>query len=69
MRKNFHTLALQVVQKQQALSCAVTRIQCGFLPLENIHTAQRELDAIKQLLLLIEKDTIEKAYAETPAKK
>lgn len=64
MRKGYHTLALQVVQLQQSLSCAVTRIQHGFMPLQNVKTAQKDLDDLKRLLLLIEKEEVAYARAE-----
>ena len=58
MRKGYHTLALQVAQVQQSLSCAVTRIQHGFMPLQNVKEAQKNLDDLKRLLLLIEKEEV-----------
>lgn len=64
MRKGYHTLALQVVQIQQSLSCAVTRIQHGFMPLQNVKAAQKDLDDLKRLLLLIEKEEVVYAKAK-----
>jgi hypothetical protein len=50
MVKHLCTLAHRVLQTQQTLSCAVTRIQHGFLPHENAKEAQRHLNELSKLL-------------------
>ena len=50
MVKHLCTLAHRVLQTQQTLSCAVTRIQYGFLPHENAKEAQRNLQQLASLL-------------------
>ena len=50
MVKHLCTLAHRVLQTQQTLSCAVTRIQHGFLPHENAREAQRQLAELSTLL-------------------
>ena len=50
MVKHLCTLAHRVLQTQQTLSCAVTRMQHGFLPHENAKEAQRHLQQIATLL-------------------
>ncbi len=50
MVKHLCTLAHRVLQTQQTLSCAVTRIQHGFLPHENAKEAQRHLAELSTLL-------------------
>ena len=50
MVKHLCTLAHRVLQTQQTLSCAVTRIQHGFLPHENAKEAQRNLQLLASLL-------------------
>ena len=50
MVKHLCTLAHRVLQTQQTLSCAVTRMQYGFLPQENAKEAQRHLTELSNLL-------------------
>jgi len=54
MVKHLCTLAHRVLQTQQTLSCAITRIQHGFLPHENAKQAQRHLTELSNLLREIE---------------
>jgi uncharacterized protein YpiB (UPF0302 family) len=54
MRKQLSTLALQVVERQQQLSVAVSRIHRGFLPHENALEASRHAHDISKLLREIE---------------
>jgi hypothetical protein len=54
MVKHLSTLAHRVVQTQQTLSSVITRIQHGFLPIENTHEAQRQVAKLTQLVKEIE---------------
>jgi hypothetical protein len=54
MRKQLSTLALQVVERQQQLSVAVSRIHRGFLPHENALEASRHAQDISKLIREIE---------------
>jgi exonuclease VII small subunit len=50
MVRNISTLAFRAVQTHQSLTSAVTRLQRGFLPLESVLTAQKELDELAKIL-------------------
>ena len=54
MVKHLCTLAHRVLQTQQTLSCAITRIQHGFLPHENAKEAHRQVAQLTTLLKEIE---------------
>ena len=66
MVKHLCTLANRVLQTQQTLSCAITRIQRGFLPHENAKEAQRQLQLIATLLREMEEalQTQKPAYTQ-----
>jgi hypothetical protein len=54
MRKQLSTLAFQVVERQQQLSVAVTRIQRGFMPRESTLEASRHVQDMAKILREIE---------------
>jgi hypothetical protein len=47
---NLSTLAHHVLQRQQSLVAAVTRVQHGFLPDRNVKHAQEVLEEVKRIL-------------------
>ena len=47
---NLSTLAHNVLQRQQSLVAAVTRVQHGFLPDRNVKHAQEVLEEVKRIL-------------------
>jgi hypothetical protein len=50
MVKHLSTLACYVLQRQQSLVAAVTRVQHGFLPDRNVKHAQEVLEEVKRIL-------------------
>jgi hypothetical protein len=54
MRKQLSTLAFQVVERQQQLSVAVTRIQRGFMTRESTLEASRHVQDMAKILREIE---------------
>jgi uncharacterized protein YpiB (UPF0302 family) len=68
MRKQLSTLALQVVEQQQLLSVAVTRVQHGFLPAENTLEASRHIRDMTKLLREID-EALKTVYKQPQPKK
>jgi len=68
MRKQLSTLAFQVVERQQQLSVAVTRIQRGFMARESTLEASRHIQDMAKLMREIE-ESLKTNFDPVPVKR